>query len=237
VSPLWRSELRVGFCPDRLVTAQTVHRVQTDGIAQLKELAKGSRLCVVLSNHLVRYAVLPWNEALASKRDWEAYARHTFETTYGTAVSEWRIRACGTGRRAPRVACAVDGALIDSLRAIPGVVSIQPYLMTAFNARRAAFGAEGGWFVLHEEGRLALALIGKGGWRRVRVRQAAAGWPGMLADLLERELAGDEEDALGLAFACTEDELPARLGRFQVVDLSLSRRGTREGRDCIMALH
>jgi len=234
---LWRTELRVGLCPDRLVTAHAVHRVSGDGVAQLRELTKRSRFCVVLSNHLVRYAVLPPKEALASARDWEAYARHTFETTYGNSAADWRIRVCGTGRHAPRVACGVDGGLIDSLRAIAGVVSVQPYLMAAFNARRKAVTAEEGWFVLHEQGRLTIALIGRDGWRRIRVRQATPDWPGMLADLLERELAGGEEAAPEVAFACTEDELPTRLGRFRVVDLSLPRGAQAEARDRIMVLH
>ena len=237
MSPLWRPESRVGLCPDRLVTAQAVHPVSDDGIAQISELANRNRLGVVLSNHLVRYAVLPWKEALVSERDWHAYARHAFESTYGSVAADWRIRTCPTGARAPRVACAVDASLIESLRAIKGVASIQPYLVAAFNLRRRAFSAPHAWFVLHEPGRLMLALIAQGTWQRIRVRQAGPDWRSTLADLLERELVDATEDALDVAFASTEDELPSRVGRFRIVDLSLPRGTASATRSQLMALH
>lgn len=165
---------RVGFFPGD--TADT-----------LRQLPGVEKLEVVLSNHLVRYAVLPWSPALTSDEDWDAYGRHVFSSTYGADSATWRIRICDGGRNKARVACAVDAALLDSIATVKRVISIQPHLMSAFNVRRREFGASPGWFVLHEPGRLTLGLVQNGEWRLVRNRHAAEGWRDSLGDLLHRE--------------------------------------------------
>jgi hypothetical protein len=160
-----------------------------DSAEGLARLPGTERLEVVLSNHLVRYALLPWSPALASEREWMAYAQHVFAGTYGADASAWRIRVCDGGRGRSRVACAADAALLDAITAVERVVSIQPHLMAAFNAHRGEFGAEPGWFVLHEPGRLTLGLVADGEWKLLRNRQAADDWRDSLPDLLHRETA------------------------------------------------
>jgi hypothetical protein len=91
--------------------------------------------------------------------------------------------------------------------------------------------------VLQEPGRLTLGLIAQGTWRRIRVRQAGPEWRSSLADLLERELADAGDDALDVAFACSEDELPSHVGRFRIVDVSLPRGNKSAVRSRVMALH
>jgi hypothetical protein len=175
---------RVGFSPGD--TADSLRRIP--GRAKIE---------VVLSNHLVRYAVLPWSSALSSEDEWLAYARHAFTATYGSDVAGWRIRLCESGRRKTRVACAADAVLLDSLAGVERVVSIQPHLMAAFNARRGEFGKEPGWFVLHEPGRLTLGLVAEGEWKLLRNRRAREDWRESLDDLLHRETAASGEAACG----------------------------------------
>ncbi len=165
---------RVDFFPGD--TAEGLHKLPGD-----------AKLEVVLSNHLLRYAVLPWSPALSSENEWTAYARHVFTTTYGAEAASWRVQICDSGRGKSRVACAADAALLDSIAAVERVVSIQPHLVVAFNARRDEFGIEPGWFVLHEPGRVTLALLADGEWKLLRNRQATAGWRDRLEDLLHRE--------------------------------------------------
>lgn len=184
MSPWPRAELRAGLCPGRLVLGGEI--VAGEPLAELRERAAGRRLTVVLSNHYVRYAVLPSSKALRSGADWHAYARHVLEATYGTAVGGWEIRV------SERVAAAVDAALLEELRAIPTLRSVQPYLMAAFNARRGRLRAKSAWFVVQEPGRLTLALLQEESWKAIRTRQAGPGWAGSLADLLEREAAAAE---------------------------------------------
>jgi hypothetical protein len=237
VSPLWRSELRAGLCPDRLVLAGAVHAVKQDPVAELRALAADRKLAVVLSNHFVRYAVLPWSRALPSELAWTAYAQHTFSSIYGPAATGWDIRVSRAGRSEARVASAVDTALLESLRSIPGIVSIEPYLMVAGNARRRTLGMQPGWFVLHEPGRLTLGLIENRCWKIVRCRQAREDWRDTLADVLDRELAAAGDLECEHAFVCSEQEVPAKLGRYRLTDVTLPRGASADARAYAMALH
>lgn len=181
---LRQARQRVGFLPG-------------DTADGLRQRPGNAALEVVLSNYLVRYAVLPWSAALVSDDEWMAYARHTFTVTYGSDAADWRIQLCGSGRRKTRVACAADAALLDTLAGVKRVVSIQPHLMAAFNARRGEFGKEPGWFVLHEPGRLTLGLVAEGEWKLLRSRRAPEDWRESLDDLLHRETAASGEAACG----------------------------------------
>lgn len=171
---LRRPRQRVGFFPG-------------DTADKLRQVPGDARLEVILSNHLLRYAVLPWSAALGSDDEWMAYARHVFGATYGAEAAGWRLRICEGGKGKSRIACAADESLLDSIAAIERVESIQPHLMAAFNARRGEFDKEPGWFVLHESGRLTLGLIADGEWKLLRNRQAGEDWRDALPDLLHRE--------------------------------------------------
>lgn len=247
MSPLWRDELRVGLCPDRLVLARSV--IATDEpVRRLRSLAgenKDANLTVILSNHFVRYALLPWSAELRGESEWLAYAQHSFTRTYGAAAAGWRIRLCPTGRRKPWIACAADAALLDSLdelragRGAARLVSVQPYLMSAFNARRGTLGVGDAWFVLQERGRLTLGLILQGIWAQIRTRNVQAGWREALPDLIEREHAASKAPACEQIVLCSEEGLgegPAKLGRFPISDATL-RPGMALGlREYAMAL-
>jgi len=232
VSPSWRDDLRVSVCPRRLVLARyrralrrrliesAVVPIEDEPAAELARLAGKARVTVVLSNHFVRYALLPPTRALRSRDEWSAYARHTFASTFGEAARSWEVRLCSTGFRHPRLACAVESSLLSSLRAVSGVVSIQPYLMSAFNERRGRLPREAAWFVLQEEGRLTFALIAGGAWRLVRSRQANGDWQSLLPELLDREIAASGEPGCDRVFLCAESEAPASLGGYRVTDMA-----------------
>ncbi len=237
MSLLRRGELRVGLCRDRLVLPRSVLPTAGFGVNELKELAAKSRVAVILSNHLVRYTVLPWLSSLSSGEEWLSYARHAFDSTYGAMAARWRIRVCGTGYRQPRVASAVDEDLLQPLEALAGVVSIQPYLMAAFNSRRRTLHGKTTWFVLQEPGRLTLTLFAKGAWKRVRTCQATNDWRGCLADLLDRESAGCDEPDCESAALCSEEELSGTVGRYRIQDITLRRGDSPDARQHVMALH
>lgn len=231
MSLLRRSELRAGLCPDRLIVARyrsglrrklvahAIHQVDTDPVNELKKVAGAARLSVVLSNHFVRYAVLPWSATLRSAEEWAAFALHSFTATYGEVAKGWDIRVSVAGRESPALACAVDRELIASLRELPGLVSVRPHVMAAFNACRASLPGTSFWFVLQEAGRLTVSLVSAGNWRLVRHRQAAAGWQQSLADVIEREAAGCGEAGTDCVALCCEDAPPASAGRYRVLDL------------------
>jgi len=164
-------------------------RVDLASAEQVKDLPRRGKVTVVLSAHLVRYAVLPWTATLSGEDEWMAYARHTFASTYGAIAANWTLRLCTTGRRKPRVACAVDTALLDALAENRCVISVQPRLMAEFNARRKQFDGAPAWLVLQETDRLTISLFADAEWKFIRVRQARGDWRTGLPDLLARELA------------------------------------------------
>lgn len=250
MSPLWKDDLRVGLCPGRLVLARYRRRLRRrlvervvvpvtgDPVRALGDLAGEADVTVVLSNHYMRYGVLPWTATLHSTEEWLAYARHHFSGTYGAAAAGWQLGVSAGGRRKARIACAIDAELLERLRGLRYIRSVQPYLMSAFNARRHAVSGDA-WFVLQEPGRLTLGLSGRSGWKLVRNRQAAANWRESLSDLLDREIAARDEEAPERVILCAEDDtrdLPSRLGRYRITDLSLPRGASLDSRAAIMAL-
>jgi hypothetical protein len=178
VSPSWRSELEV--------------RVGRDGIACLPPLERGARVTLVLSSHHARYALLPWSPHLAREGEWEALARVQFEENFGPAAVDWEVRVSTSPKGEARVACAIDRSLLAELRAAvraagAKLLSVQPGLMHAFNARRREFRRNAAWLVAPEEGRLTLALIAQGLWELVRIRNVGPGWRDELQSILRRE--------------------------------------------------
>jgi hypothetical protein len=258
---LWRDELRAGLRPERVVAlryrrgigrrlaAKSVLRIESAGRAAPWEaavealgklLAPKVDLTAVLSSHFARYAVLPWNRSLASRQEWQAYARHAFVQTYGAAASAWDITLCATGAKKPRLACAVDRALIESLdhaarSAGARLVSVQPYLAAAFNRLRASIADANAWLALHEDDRITLASIGGGAWRAVRSRRLEGAWPHALPELIGREaLVGTEPARAQRLYVVSEDEGARELKSAH--DLTLAAGEPRELRAYAMAL-
>jgi hypothetical protein len=248
VSLLRLNELRVGLCPDRLIIARfrggfgrrlIEHRVapiKAGPGEALKQLAANHRVSVVLSNHFIRYAVLPWSSTLTSERDWAAFAQHNFVSIYGDVAKTWEFCVSRTKRGHPAITCAVDAALLQSLRQIPGIASVQPYLMAAFNARRKALPGPSLWFVVQERGRMTVALIVDGKWKAIRNRQAREGWHESLSDYLDREAAACGDKGTDCAAVCSEEEPPKQVGRYRILDVTLPRNADLTLRPIRMAL-
>ena len=172
-------------------------------VATLKAFAWTERceVTAVLSNHFVRYAVVPWSDALSNAAEEEAYLRHHFAKIHGERAKSWTTRASEERRGVPRLASAIDTALLEELKsAFPQegkarLVSVQPELMEAINRWRDAIPREGAWLVLAEPERACLAMYKDGGWRSVQ--NAKGDW----FTLLDREryrLHGDEGEVPSL---------------------------------------
>ena len=190
-------------------------------LAALKalELPKKCRVTLVLSNHFVRYAVVPWSSALGTPAEEEAYVRHHFARIHGERAKGWSLRASpGTGAE-PRLASAIDKALLDELKTLfagkPGVklASIQPQLMAAFNRWRRAIPAGGAWLVLAEAERACVALHGGGGWRAVH--NGKGEWLALL-DRERHRVEGDVPSTVLVAGA----RPPANQGTWQFRELA-----------------
>lgn len=208
MSRLWADRLYVALAPESVVAA----RVR--GIVRPKLVSKSFAECedpvealraaigavakerlevtVVLSNRFVRYAVVPFDPAISGADEELALARFHFARIHGERVKGWELRLSEGPHGAARIASAMDESLLKAIRACfprggrVRLVSLQPYLMAAFNCGRGAIGKDGAWLVLLERERACLALASRGGWQAVqslRVDGAGETW----LELLERE--------------------------------------------------
>ena len=137
-----------------------------------REVPKGRvDVTVVLSNHFARYAIVPRQDG-ASAEEELALARFQFAKIHGERARGWEVRISRRGDGA-RLACAIDAAVLERLKACflktgrARLVSVQPYLMAAYNRVRGRIPREGAWLLLTETGRSCLARLAAKGWASV----------------------------------------------------------------------
>ena len=183
MSRLFPERVAIGLFPERITLGGRAVSCDRgfgtepwDGaIAALRGLEwKGRcRATVELSNHFVRYALVPWDRALADPAEEEAYVRHHFGKIHGERARSWVLRWSADAPDAPRLASAIDATLLAAIRqSFPPkgkarLVSIQPALMAAANRARRSLPRGGAWLVLAEPGRACVALYAQG-WRAVQ---------------------------------------------------------------------
>lgn len=128
---------------------------------------------VVLSNHFVRYAVVPWsNESMDSVEE-QAMTRICFEQTFGDLADGWDMRLSEAGYGQSRLASAVDRELTQALSDVFAktalrLISIQPYLMASINHLQRQVQDEDFLFLMGERGRLCFAQVRSRQWSQVR---------------------------------------------------------------------
>ena len=148
---------------------------------------------VVLSNHFVRYALVERPDSRVSRAEELALARFRFTRLHGARAAAWDVQVAAANGVGPRVASAVDGALLEAIKAAfpregrPKLKSVQPYLVCAFNHWRARLEAPGAWLVLVEPGRVCLAMLAGKAWAAVQSVRSSYELPENWLDLLERE--------------------------------------------------
>ena len=81
-----------------------------DALPQI--IARKTVVKITLSNHFMRYTLVPWSETLASAAEEEAYARHCFKQLYGADAEQWELRLSPNRAEQPQLASAVDRRLL-----------------------------------------------------------------------------------------------------------------------------
>ena len=159
--------------------------------AELKDVK--AKVTVVLSNHFVRYTLVPASEGLERPEEELAFAQYHFAKVHGERSKSWDARLSAAPAGAARVASAVDAALLRAIEAsFPAggkarLVSVQPYLMSAFNCWRGQIPGKAAWFLLVEPQRSCLAFLEDGRWAAVRNTKGELDDPADWAALLDRE--------------------------------------------------
>ena len=148
---------------------------------------------VVLSNHFVRYTLVPWESGISDEGEIETYARLRFNETYGAeAVAKWEVRVGLPAYGAPRLACAVDRDLMEALRRLSAaqqvrLAGVRPLLVACFDRCRRRFCGPRFWFATAEEGRLCLAGIDRYAWRTLTCQRIGKNLEDALKAAFERE--------------------------------------------------
>jgi len=184
VSLLWPERLTVSLEPHKVMVGRRI--VDADpgygtepwhgALEAFRREASAWRarvdVSVVLSNHFVRYAVLPEQDGAATPEEELALARFQFAKIHGERAKAWEVRV-SPERAGAQLACAIDAALLEGLRGCfpkagkARLVSVQPYLMAAFNRSRRSIPREGAWLLLAEPERTCLARVAPRGWASV----------------------------------------------------------------------
>ena len=237
MSPLWRDELHITLGPDRAamvrfgrgmrpaVTARREIACAAPALdeapwakaiesleAGLHGIADGKcDVRVVLSNHFVRYALVPWSEQISDREEEQAFVRHCFAQTYGENAQRWAVRMSPCGYGETQVASAIDQALLEGLERVfrphgARLVSVQPLFVTLFNQWRRQLPPSVAWFVVAEPGRLCVSRLQHGAWRTLRAVKTGEDWQETLTRLLEREYLISESGAeRGEVYLCGPD--------------------------------
>lgn len=169
---------------------------------------KRAEVQAILSNHFVHYLLVPWQEKVSGDEEERALVAYSFSEVYGDAAADWDLTWSQGRPPAPSLAAAVDRRLLAGLREICRaaglpLVSIQPYLMAAFNRWRRELDGKRDWFLLAEAGRLCLAWFEADEWAGIHCQQAGEAWGQELPQILERTqlLAGRDQPPARLCIA------------------------------------
>lgn len=148
-------------------------------------------LTVVLSSHFAHFLLVPWSDAIGSPAELETFTRIGFEDIYGPIAAGWALRISPEAAGRPRVAVAVEQALLDRLQTVAQgagmrLASVQPHLMAAYNRLQPRLARDNFVFAVAEPGRCSILLARAGQWLAVR-SNASADSERAVAALLERE--------------------------------------------------
>jgi hypothetical protein len=205
VSPLWRDEIHISLAPRELrlerlgrglkprLLAGFQTTVDTGDYAGWEPALSALGRCldeaawqnanarVVLSDHWVRYAIVPWSDDLRGHAERLTHARYTLADVYGDLVADWTVRLSDSLPGTSQIACAMPTTLFTALSDLIEhhglrLLSIQAWMIASFNRWRRSLPATGAWLVSVEEGSLAAARLASGGWDRVHKVRIGRDW-------------------------------------------------------------
>lgn len=159
-------------------------------------------LVLVLSNHFVRYLLVPWRDEVGTPAELEAYARICCEQVYGGDCTGRVLRISPERAGCPRLAALVEGdflALLEKALAASRLrlAAVAPYLAAAYNRLGRELPPRDFLFVVAEPSRTCLLAAAGGRWSAVRAGGGEDS-PEALAGFIEREcrLLGLEPEAM-----------------------------------------
>jgi hypothetical protein len=147
---------------------------------------------VIVSDSLVRYALIPWSDDVQKGAELDAFSRIHFESLFGSSVADWKIQIDAGDYGKQRIACAMDNGMIEALHALFAkhglrFVLLQPYFMHVFNRWRQRFLGNA-LCVMLDSGWVMFASFKEGNWHNIRTIRVGDDVSSSLPDLIEREM-------------------------------------------------
>lgn len=160
---------------------------------------RGASASVTLSNHFVRFVVIPALNEARNAEEQQVLARAAFRSVFGDAADDWKIKIAVSGRRRSALAAAIDLSLAETLAEIFEAGSVQlkslrPFFADALNASRALLPPDHCWFAVAERDHVVVAFQRDGEWELVRSRRMTGPIANDLLVLLEQARLADGVD-------------------------------------------
>jgi hypothetical protein len=213
---LWRDQVRIALCPDRVITTRYKAGLRPNIVAKNIQKYSGadagwkaamhmleavlanpewqnSDATLILSNHFIRFLMLPWSEVDLDEAEKRSLLQERFLEVYGESSEIWDLRLNEGVFGFPSLACAMQASMLEQIKSAFSassirLKSIQPFLMTAFNLCRKSLGKGTAWFILAEQGIFCIGLLHKGRWQRIKLRLSENEGFDEAIRVLEREM-------------------------------------------------
>jgi hypothetical protein len=205
VSRLFPDEIGILIGPSRILLVKSCGRLRPQTVAEQAlackpetaggykaalellevELAsepwRDANLRVVVSDHFVRYEMLPWSVELRRKSERLAHARYLLAATYGEIADAWTVAISDGPPGAPRLVAAMSTEFVTDLEALISarglkLVSLQPHAVVAYNLSRHRLPKDPAWFAAMDEGSLVAMHVSEGRCDRVRSVRLSDDW-------------------------------------------------------------
>ncbi len=222
MSRLWRDQIQIFFAPGRVDMVRTfrgmkvrqsprISKVYGDqqaagmwksSLQQLEQMIeeenassalKGAELRITLSNHFIRYVVVPPQQEITDPAELLAYANFRMREVYGERIDDWVMSISDWDPYRGTVCAAIARDLyheleVLALRRSTKLKQIEPYLTAAFDQWCEAFNDKRFWFVVIEPGRLCMISFANGEWQGIRNQRIVHSVETELLAALEQEI-------------------------------------------------
>lgn len=151
------------------VTSSQLAQIIVDKLNQ--QLAKpewqNTDVDIVLSNRLVRYAVILFDAQLKKYSEQEAYAKHALRKIYGAVIEQWALRIQNSNAGVPKLISAVDKTLLENVRQACTMHklklrSITPQLLQVLSRHAQDIKTNPAWLVVNDPGYTLFSLLKDG---------------------------------------------------------------------------
>lgn len=196
---------------------------------------QGAKPTVIVSNHFVRYAIIPWNAELAIESERQAYMQHCFTLAYGEPAKAWDLRMSEPCFGQSAIASAMSSGLLQTLHEVfaeagMALTTVYPQLMLAMNQtirqvkqQNLSMGAKQAlnfWLVTIQNERVCLVLLESNSWRLVKNVVLEANVSEQVAALIQREIVNcnaDDEAPVLLYWPESKKDQPLKLTHYKVI--------------------